>query len=181
MTSDHRLRFQQQVSEALNERFRDLGFQVSAVEAGKAYSASLTRVLGILTAVLLAMAVLTALVGSIGLTGTMSMNVLERTREIGIMRAVGAHNQAIAQMVILEGLLIGTISYLLGVLLSFPITLLLSNVISMAIFNTPAQLTLSAQGFLIWLGVVVALSTLSSVLPARSASRLTIREVLAYE
>ncbi|MBN1640800.1 MAG: FtsX-like permease family protein [Anaerolineae bacterium] len=181
VTADHTLAFQQQVGEQLNARFRDLGFRVGSVEAGKAYSASITDVLGILTAVLLAMAVLTALVGSIGLTGTMSMNVLERTREIGIMRAVGAHNQVIARLVILEGLLIGAISYVLGVLLSFPITLLLSNVISMAIFNAPARLALSALGFLIWLGVVVVLSALSSALPARNASRLTIREVLAYE
>ena len=181
VTSEHSLSFQEQVGAQLNARLRDLGFQVAKVEAGKAFRASITRVLGILTAVLLVMALLTALVGSIGLTGTMSMNVLERTREIGVMRAIGAHNQIISRLVIIEGLIIGTISYLLGAALSFPITLLLSNVISLAIFNSPAQFAFTAPGFLIWLAAVLSLSALASILPARNASRLTIREVLAYE
>jgi putative ABC transport system permease protein len=66
-------------------------------------------------------------------------------------------------------------------LLSFPITFLLSNVISLAIFHAPAGFGFSVQGFAIWLAVVLFLSALASLLPARSASQLTIREVLAYE
>jgi putative ABC transport system permease protein len=181
VTSDHTLGFQRAVSTQLNALFRDLGFKVDKVEAGKTFTSSITEVLGILTAVLLVMAVLTALVGSIGLTGTMSMNVLERTREIGVMRAVGAHNQIVSTLVIVEGLLIGLISYTLGAVASFPITYLLSNVISLAIFNSPAEFAFAAHGFVIWLGVVALLSVLASILPARNASRLTIREVLAYE
>lgn len=181
VTGDHSLESQQLVSAQLNEHLRDRGFQVNKIEAGKAFNASITEVLGILTAVLLVMAVLTAMVGSIGLTGTMSMNILERTREIGVMRAVGAHNQIISTLVIVEGLLIGLLSYTLGAVFSFPITYLLSNVISIAIFNSPAKFAFTLQGFGIWLAVVVLLSVLASVLPARNASRLTIREVLAYE
>lgn len=181
VTSEHTLEFQEQVGARLNTHLRDRGFQVDKVEAGRSLVSSITDVLGILTAVLLVMALLTALVGSIGLMGTMSMNILERTREIGVMRAVGAHNRILSSLVIVEGLLIGLISYVLGAILSFPITLLLSNVISVAIFNSPAQFAFTLQGFLIWLGVVVLLSVLSSILPARNASRLTIREVLAYE
>jgi putative ABC transport system permease protein len=181
VTREHTLDFQQAISEQLNTLFRDLGFKVDKTEAGKAFTSSITDVLGILTAVLFVMAVLTALVGSIGLTGTMSMNVLERTREIGVMRAVGAHNQIVSTLVIVEGLLIGLISYVLGALLSFPITYLLSNVITLAIFNSPAEFAFAFQGFVIWLGVVALLSVLASLLPARNASRLTIREVLAYE
>jgi putative ABC transport system permease protein len=181
VTAEHALSFQQRVSADLSARFRELGFKVDKVQAGKSFNASITDVLGILTAVLLVMAMLTALVGSIGLTGTMSMNVLERTREIGVMRAIGAHNQIISRLVIVEGLLIGLISYVLGVVLSFPITSLLSNVISTAIFSSPAGLSLSIQGFAIWLATVLALSAVASLLPARNASRLTIREVLAYE
>jgi putative ABC transport system permease protein len=181
VTSEHSLRFQEQVSAQLNAHFRDLGFQVSKVEAGQAFNTSITEVLGILTAVLLVMALLTALVGSIGLTGTMSMNVLERTREIGVMRAIGAHNQIVSKLVIVEGLIIGLISYALGAVLSFPITFLLSNVISLAIFHSPAAFAFAGQGFTIWFVVVLLLSVIASILPARSASRLTIREVLAYE
>jgi putative ABC transport system permease protein len=135
----------------------------------------------ILTAFLLFLAALTALVGSIGLAGTMSMNVLERTREIGIMRAIGATNKILLRMVIIEGLLIGILSWILGSLLAFPISKLLSDSISNAIFGSASNFGMTPTGFLIWLGAVVVLSALASAAPARSATRLTIREVLAYE
>jgi putative ABC transport system permease protein len=181
VTTEHDLAFQEQIGAQLNAHFRDLGLEVSKAEAGKAFNASVTDVLGILTAVLLVMALMTALVGSIGLAGTMSMNVMERTREIGVMRAIGAHNQIVSKLVIVEGLVIGLMSYGMGAALSFPISMLLSNVISLAIFNTPAPFAFTAQGFLIWLIVVIFLSMAASLLPARNASKLTIREVLAYE
>jgi len=135
----------------------------------------------ILIAFLLFLAILTALVGSIGLTGTMSMNVMDRTREIGVMRAIGASDQVLIQMVLIEGILIGMISYLLGALLSFPISKLLADGISLAIFEAPASAAFTGLGFMIWLAMVVALSLIASLLPARSAARLTIREVLSYE
>ena len=55
--------------------------------------------------------------GSIGLTGTMGMNVLERTREIGVMRSIGAVDRVVMKTVIIEGVVIGVISWLLGALL----------------------------------------------------------------
>jgi putative ABC transport system permease protein len=69
----------------------------------------------------------------------------------------------------------------LGALLSFPISTLLSTIISLAIFNTPIDQAFTFLGFAIWLALVLVLSALASVLPARNAARLTIREVLAYE
>jgi putative ABC transport system permease protein len=181
VTEEHSLAFQARVSSLLQERFHEQGYRISSIESGAAFAASLSDMLHILIIVLLAMALLTALVGSIGLAGTMSMNVLERTREIGVLRAIGAHNQIVSKLVIVEGLIIGSLSFALGGLLSLPITGLLSNVISLSIFNSPAQFVLAAQGFGIWLALVLLLSIGASLLPARNATQLTIREVLAYE
>jgi putative ABC transport system permease protein len=127
------------------------------------------------------MALLTAAVGSIGLTGTMGMNVMERTRELGVMRAIGATDGQIMKTVMVEGIIIGVLSWFLAAIVSFPITLLLSRIISLAIFNSPSKFLLNPLGFLIWLGLVLILAAVASVLPARNAARLTIREVLAYE
>jgi putative ABC transport system permease protein len=127
------------------------------------------------------MAMMTALVGSIGLAGTMGMNVLERTREIGVMRAIGAVDLAIIKSVVIEGVFIGLISWALAWALSYPISFLMLRIISTAMLSDPIPLAYTLQGVFVWLGVVVALSTIASVLPARSAARLTIREVLAYE
>jgi putative ABC transport system permease protein len=172
---------QEIISGRIDRALREGGYHVNEVEAGWATMKTASESLNVLVAFLLVMALLTAIVGSIGLAGTMSMNVLERTREIGVMRSIGAVDFAILKTVIFEGLFIGLISYFLAVLLSFPITTLLSTIISLAIFENPIDFAFTYQGFVIWLGVVLILSALASVLPARHASRLTIREVLAYE
>lgn len=180
-TEDHSLASQEQVASDVAVLFRKLGYGVDRVEAGRKLTDSIPSLLGIITDILLAMALMTALVGSIGLAGTMGMNVMERTREIGVMRAIGAHNGIVLKLVIVEGLVIGMISYVLGALLALPVGSLLSNVISVAVFGVSAEPAVTPQGFAIWLLIVVVLSTMASLIPARNASRLTIREVLAYE
>jgi putative ABC transport system permease protein len=116
-----------------------------------------------------------------GLTGTMGMNVLERTREIGITRAIGADDRAVMRTVIAEGIVIGLLSFVLAIVLSVPFTYGLSTIVSLAIFQTPINVVFTYMGYAIWLGLVLVLSTFASILPARNAARLTIREVLAYE
>lgn len=181
VTDEHTLEYQKQMSATIDKSLRELGYHVSETQAGLATLETAAESLAILINFLLIMALLTALVGSIGLTGTMGMNVMERTREIGVMRAIGATDGQIMKTVIIEGMLIGLISWILGAIFSFPITFLLSRIISLAIFNSPSQFVLNPMGFIIWLGLVLILSALASVLPARNAARLTIREVLAYE
>lgn len=172
---------QNALGRGIEARLRENGIDIAAVQAGEAISSTASDGFSILTAFLLFLAGLTALVGSIGLAGTMSMNILERTREIGVMRAIGATNSILLRMVIAEGLLVGLLSWLLASLMAFPISKALSDSISQAIFGAPSTLGVTPTGFLIWLGAVVILSALASVLPARHATRLTIREVLAYE
>jgi putative ABC transport system permease protein len=181
VTDEHTLEYQKQMSATIDKYLRDRGYHVSETQAGLSTLETASESLAILINFLLIMALLTALVGSIGLTGTMGMNVMERTREIGVMRAIGATDGQLMRTVMVEGMIIGLISWFLGALFSFPITFLLSRIISLAIFNSPSQFVLNPMGFIIWLGLVLILSAIASVLPARSAARLTIREVLAYE
>ena len=130
---------------------------------------------------MLVMAILLAVVGGLGLMGTMSINVLERTREIGVMRAVGASNGAIFRVVIVEGIVIGLLSWLLGAAIAFPVSKMLSSQVGVQLLGAPLSYSFSTGGTLIWLVVVISLSALASFLPARGATRLTVREVLAYE
>ena len=181
VTDQHDREYQAEMAKDLDVYFREQGFQVQEATPGLSSLDKASESLDILITFLLIMALLTATVGSMGLTGTMSMNVLERTREIGIMRAIGATDREIIRMVIVEGLLIGLISFGLGMILAVPITYLLSGIVSNAVFATPITVIFTPLGYLIWLGLVILLSSLASVLPARSAARLTIREVLAYE
>jgi putative ABC transport system permease protein len=181
VTNDQSLEGQEKFSTALDQYLRARGFHVSSIQTGAETREQSAQMVNILVVFLLTMALLTAVVGSIGLTGTMGMNVLERTREIGVMRAIGAVDFAIMKSVVFEGVFIGLISWSAAVLVSFPISFLLLKIISEAMINAPIPLAFTLDGILIWLGVVLALSVFASILPARSAARLTIREVLAYE
>ncbi|MCA1954785.1 MAG: ABC transporter permease [Anaerolinea sp.] len=172
---------QRAFSALLEQHLRAAGLRLSEARAGKALLENTSDGLNALTVFLQIMALLTALVGSIGLTGTMSLNVMERTREMGILRAIGASDRAIFRMVLVEGLLLGLSSWLIGALLAFPISRVLTDTISRAIFDAPMAISYVADGFLIWLGLVILLAMIASLLPARSAVRLTIREVLSYE
>jgi len=181
VTEQHDRAYQDAKAEELDKYLRDKGFKVRVAEAGSASLDAAVESLDILVVFLLIMAILTAVVGSMGLTGTMGMNVLERTREIGITRAIGADDRAVMRTVIAEGVVIGLISFALAIILSIPFTYGLSTIVSLAIFQTPIAVVFTYLGYAIWLALVLVLSTLASILPARNAARLTIREVLAYE
>jgi len=180
-TEQHDRAYQDAKAEELDKFFREKGFDVRVAQAGRSSLDSAVEGLDTLVVFLLIMAILTAIVGSMGLTGTMGMNVLERTREIGIMRAIGADDRAVMRTVIAEGVVIGMISLVMALVLSIPFTYLLSTIVSLALFQTPIDVVFTYLGYAIWLGLVLVLSTVASILPARNAARLTIREVLAYE
>jgi putative ABC transport system permease protein len=175
------LESQRALSQVVDQHLREQGYRINTVEAGQVTRQQQSQSMNILVIFLLIMAILTAVVGSIGLMGTMGMNVLERTREIGVMRAIGAVDREIVKSVVVEGLMIGLISFIAASVISIPISFVLLRIISQAMMGTIMPLELTMIGFLIWLGVVIVLSVVASLWPARNASKLTIREVLAYE
>jgi len=135
----------------------------------------------IIVALLMVMTVLLATVGGLGLMGTMSLNVIERTREIGVMRAYGASSAAVFRIVIVEGLLIGMMSWILAIGLSLPLSVLLAGNIGEAFMDYPMPASVSTGGILAWAGLVLGISVIASLFPALNAVRLTVTEVLAYE
>lgn len=135
----------------------------------------------ILITFLLIMAVLLAVVGALGLTGTMSINVLERTREIGVMRAIGASSLEIGRVFVVEALFIGVLSWLAGTIIALPVATLLSYQVGVSFLHNPLAFSFSFLGTAIWLGVSILLSVLASLLPAWNATKLSVREVLSYE
>ncbi len=180
-TSRHNAAFQERIAQDLEEHFRNVGLEVSSSTTSEAEQAQSQEQFGIITALLMIMAVLIAVVGGLGLMGTMSMNVLERTREIGVMRAIGASDSSILSIVIVEGLLIGLMSSTLAALLALPLSKLLSDQVGILFVGSPFSYVYSITGVLGWLAISLALSAFASFLPAWNASRLTVRDVLAYE
>ncbi len=175
------LEAQNDLSNMLDDYLRERGYKIGNIEAGKVTRQQQSQAMVILVTFLMTMAVLTAIVGAIGLMGAMGMNVLERTREIGVMRAIGAVDSEIIKSVVIEGVMIGLISWVVAVVVALPISYVLLTGVSTAMMGTAMPLELSVTGYVIWLAAVIVLSVLSSIWPARGAARLTIREVLAYE
>jgi len=135
----------------------------------------------VLVNTLIATAILLGLIGVLGLASTMSMNVIERTRELGVMRAIGAAPGTIMRIIISEGVFIGGLSWVFAILLSVPLSLLVGAIVGMMSFRVPLALTLSPFAMLLWLVVVLVISAAACAWPALRASRLTVREALAYE
>jgi putative ABC transport system permease protein len=130
---------------------------------------------------LLAMALLMALVGTLALVSTMSMNVMERTREIGVMRAIGATPQRIRLLITWEGMIMGVMSILFAVVLALVFSTLMGRFIGFMAFRTPLSLIFSKMAFLVWVVIILAGSYLATLYPSRRADRLTTREALNYE
>ena len=126
------------------------------------------------------MAIIIAIVGSIALSGTLSLSVMERTREIGVMRAIGASSWDVSRLFVGEGLILGWLSWLIALPLSMPAGRLMLTAVSQA-FGQDYLYHYTPTGSLLWLGIITVLSILASWMPARSATRISVRESLAYQ
>ena len=181
LTNQHDALTQRRISDQLQALYKARGISVSSTQLGAEFIRDQKAQTDVLVYFMLGMAVMIAIVGGLGLMGTMSINVLERTREIGVMRAIGASNGDIQGIVIVEGLVIGLISWAISILLAIPITGILCFGVGMAILTAPMPTVYGASGVIAWLTFTLVLATIASALPARRASRLTVRDTLAYE
>jgi putative ABC transport system permease protein len=172
---------QEQVAKQLEAHYKSVGIRLGITQTIAVIRQQNELFFNILVVFLLAMALLLATVGGLGLMGTMSINVLERTREIGVLRAIGASNGAVRRIVVTEGIIIGALSWALAMIVAVPLAKVISDSVGMAFFQTPLSFSFSIGGALIWLALVTIIAAIASLLPAYNATRLTVREVLAYE
>jgi len=122
-----------------------------------------------------------ATVGGLGLATTMSLNVLERRREMGVLRAIGASPSVVMGIIVAEGVVTGVMSWVVAGLAAWPLSWVAGNFLAFLIFKSRLDSVFQLQGLWIWLAFSVLLAGMASLLPARSAAKLTVREALAYE
>jgi putative ABC transport system permease protein len=135
----------------------------------------------IIVIVLAIMAVLIASVGGIGLSGVLSLSVLERQREVGVMRAIGASSSRVARIFIGEGLILGLLSWLLAIPFGIPAAYFLTTQGLTGALDDEIIYRFSPFGLVSWLIIVVILAIAASWFPARSATQISVRESLAYQ
>jgi putative ABC transport system permease protein len=178
---DHDLTLQKTVSQELERRLAEDGFHVAFLLGLSFEHQVLSNHVIIMQVLLMVVSVLLMAVGALGLASTMSMNVMERTREIGMMRAIGASTQAIVRIVIVEGIVIGLLSWLLTDVLAVPVTAIVTSIAGDFFLHMPLHLVIPPWIPLLWLAIVVIVAVVASFSPAWNAARLTVREALAYE
>ena len=130
--------------------------------------------------VLLSLAGLMAAVGGIGLMGALGISVLERRREIGVLRAIGAKRKSINTILMMESLFQGLFSWLLVVPLSFFLGQPVARLLGQTMIQVDLDYAYNTPALFIWLGALVIVCVLASILPARDALKLSVRECLTY-
>ena len=129
---------------------------------------------------LLFIALLMASVGALGLSATISNYVVERTREFGIMRSLGASRSTIMQNIIVEACMITAISYLLAVILALPLSAFIGQFVGELLMEEAFPLVVSWQSLALWCLITTFIGIAASAVPAWHSARLSIREALVF-
>ena len=127
---------------------------------------------------LMGLASMVVAVGGIGLSGALAIGVLQRQRELGVLRAIGASGRTLLQLVMLEGLWHALIAWTLTVPLAWWLAEPLSAQLGQIMLSMQLDYRFASQAAGAWLLVLIALALLASYWPARQAMRLTVREAL---
>jgi putative ABC transport system permease protein len=180
VTSDHDETTRQAVADTAAAALISAGTQVrSADSVGRQETATGGHLAPILV-ILLATALPMGLIGCIGLAATMSANVLERTREFGVMHAIGARPRTVRRIVAAEGVFIAVASCLLAIPPALGLTAGMDALLGNLFFAAPLPYRISALSIVLWTALIVLGAVLATDAAAARASRLTVREALAH-
>lgn len=138
----------------------------------------ISQIVTIFGVILSLAAFLIAAVGAVGLLTTLSISVFERQKEIGVMRSVGATSRNIVTQFLIEGLIVGVVSWILAVPLSYLIS---RGLLSALPFGDEFQIDYPIYSLLVGLAGMVFIVTLASLWPSLAAARKTVSNILRYQ
>jgi len=168
-------------SDQLEQWIKTKNYPVSLVFRKDQYKERVVEHLVVITSMLIMVTLLLIIVGGLGLITTMGINIVERLRELSILRAIGVNNRKLYQLTLTEGFLIGVMSWALAVVVSVPVSYYLGNKFFEIFFETTLNFDISFTGILVWLAIIVVFSTVAVLIPARNANKQSVSEGLSYE
>jgi putative ABC transport system permease protein len=172
--------FTSSVTKKLKDLFESSNIKVVDSQTQAALRATNEWSFSITTSMLLALSVIVALVGGIALMGALSIGVIERTKEIGVLRAIGAKSPIILGIFVMEGILQGGLSWLISIPISYLASPSVASAFGHSMFGAILDYQYNWPAVAVWLGIIIVISVLASMLPARGAIRVSVRDSLAY-
>ncbi|MBU0894612.1 MAG: ABC transporter permease [Nanoarchaeota archaeon] len=161
-----------------NDRNEKLGEETFTVETPLQSLESVNTILNIINIIVVGIAMISLFVGGVGIANTMYTSVVERTREIGVMKAIGAQNKDVLMIFLIEsgmlGLVGGSIGSLIGIGIAFGASSIASQALGINLFRVSANygLLIGAVGFSFFVGII------SGIFPAMQASKLNVVDAL---
>ena len=160
------------------DRDEDLGEESFSVQTPVQALSTVNTVLFTINAVIIGIAALSLIVGGIGITNTMYTSVLERTREIGVMKAIGARNRDVMTLFLIESGLLGLAGGVIGAVLGLALAFGVSSIAGAFLGGINLEINLSWPLLIGAIGFSFLVGMFSGVMPAIQASRLNTVEAL---
>jgi len=135
----------------------------------------------IIFSLMLLLTVIIIFIASNGIILTMTTNIIERTRENGVLKAIGASNRELAKMILSEAFLIAFLAWLVACLVTLPLSYGVAYWLGELLIKTPFGLTIEPFVFIISLPVMIFITGLASLIPMGKIMKLPVREALVYE
>jgi putative ABC transport system permease protein len=168
-------------SSQLEQWFKDKKYPVSLVFRKDQYKDRVIDHLVIITTMLIMVSLLLIIVGGLGLITSMGINIVERLRELSVLRAIGVTNRNLYRITTTEGFVIGLLSWVFSVLLSIPVSMYLGNKFFTIFFETTLNFNVSATGIIVWLAIIIVFSAFAVLVPAKNSTCQSVAEGLSYE
>ena len=166
---------------AIEAALSDAGISVVGLVTADDAREALDDHLFIIVGLLLVAAVTTGLVAALGLVETIGIGALERRREIGIMRAVGARTGTVLQVIGGEAVFMAVGSWIVALVLSVPVTLAVESMVGQIFVQTPLERGFSPAGVGIWLVIAGLVAVVSAGLPTLEITETPVASALAFE
>jgi putative ABC transport system permease protein len=153
-----------------------VGFPSIQIQDQEAFRNEATGQIGGIVNLLYALLAVSIVIGTLGVIGTLLLSVVERTREIGLLRAIGMSRRQVRRMIRWESVIIAVFGGVLGTIIgvAFGVSVVVA-------IGDELRLSLPAGQLTVWLLVAALLGILAATYPARRAARLDILQAIAYE
>lgn len=180
-TKNLTLKEQLEVTKEIEERFKKNGIDISENWNISLLRKSFIEHLKVIINFLSVVALLAVVVGGLSIASAIGINVTERKREFGILRAIGVNNRQTIAMISFEVIMMGVAGWLLGLILAYPISILAGNYFGQIFLHSDLDNTMSVSGAVIWFAISIVVSFVSGLVPAYKTARSSLKEMLAYE